>query len=152
VTYAPVAGTNKPALELIQQQVKVVGVDLRIQEVPVAQLASLQTTGEFSALWGNLTRADPDILRGSFSVAGANVYRIPQSPLEALLQAQAAEPDAAKRSAIVGQVQQEILTQGFYLPVTELTTVLGAGSGVHGVTFDASSRIQLHDAWKSDVA
>ncbi|GAA4844347.1 ABC transporter substrate-binding protein [Pseudonocardia benzenivorans] len=149
VTYAPVAGTNQPALELIQQQAKAVGIDIRIQQVPVAQLASQQAAGDFTALWGNLTRADPDLLRSQFSVAGSNFYRIPQSPLEPVLVAQAGEPDPAERTRLVGQAQQLLLTQGFYVPVVELTTVLAVGPTVHGVTFDASSRIQLHDAWKS---
>ncbi|MDT7652501.1 MAG: peptide/nickel transport system substrate-binding protein [Pseudonocardiales bacterium] len=34
-------------------------------------------------------------------------------------------------------------------PVAELTTPLGVGANTHGVLFDASSRIHLHDAWKS---
>ncbi|MCE0768614.1 ABC transporter substrate-binding protein [Pseudonocardia kujensis] len=151
VTYSPVAATNKPALELLQQQAKAVGIDLQVQEVPIAQASQLQAAGDFSALWYNVTRADPDILRGQFSTAGANLFRLPDGPLQALLTAQAAEPDPAKRTAIVGQAQQELLTEGVFVPVSELTTVLGVGAGVHGVTFDASSRIQLHDAWKSDA-
>jgi peptide/nickel transport system substrate-binding protein len=149
VTYSPVAATNKPALELVQQQAKAVGIDLALQEVPIAQAAAVQSAGDFSALWFNVTRADPDILRGQFSTAGANFFRIPQGPLQSLLVAQAAEPDPAKRTGIVDQAQEQVLTEGYFVPVSELTTVLAAGAAVHGITFDASSRIQLHDAWKS---
>ena len=40
--------------------------------------------------------------------------------------------------------------QRYYtVPVVELTTVLGVAADVHGVRFDASSRIQLYDAWKA---
>ncbi|WP_093075852.1 ABC transporter substrate-binding protein [Pseudonocardia oroxyli] len=152
VTYSPVAATNKPALELLQQQAKNVGIDLQIQEVPIANAAQIQTAGDFSALWYNITRADPDILRGQFSTAGANLFRLPDSPLQGLLTAQAAEPDPAKRTALVAQAQQEILAEGVFVPVVELTTVLGVGAQVHGITFDASSRIQLHDAWRSSSA
>ncbi|GAA1852103.1 ABC transporter substrate-binding protein [Pseudonocardia ailaonensis] len=147
--FANNAGSNKPTLELIQQQAKAAGIDVQVQELQIAQTPQIQASGDFSALWGNLTRADPDILRSSYSVAGSNYYRIPQSPLEPLLVAQAAEPDTAKRAQIVAQAQQVLLQQGFYVPVVELTTVLGVAPSVHGVTFDASSRIQLHDAWKS---
>ena len=149
LSFANNAGTNKPSLELIQQQAKAAGIDLQVQEFPIAQFPTIQSSGDFVAIWGNLTRADPDILRSSFSTAGANYYRVPQSPLEPLLQQQAAEPDPAKRTQIVAQAQQELVAQGFYVPVAELTTVLAVASNVHGVTFDASSRIQLHDAWKS---
>ncbi|GAA1850058.1 ABC transporter substrate-binding protein [Pseudonocardia ailaonensis] len=149
VTYSPVAATNKPALELIQQQAKAVGIDIALQEVPIAQAAAVQSAGDFSALWFNVTRADPDILRGQFSTAGANFFRVPQGPLQSLLVAQAGEPDATKRTGIVDQAQQQVLQDGYFVPVTELTTVLAAAANTHGITFDASSRIQLHDAWKS---
>lgn len=152
LSFANNAGTNKPSLELIQQQAKAAGIDLQVQEFPIAQFPTIQSSGDFVAIWGNLTRADPDILRSSFSTAGANYYRVPQSPLEPLLQQQAAEPDPAKRTQIVAQAQQELVAQGFYVPVAELTTVLAVAQNVHGVTFDASSRIQLHDAWKNDGA
>jgi peptide/nickel transport system substrate-binding protein len=145
-----VAATNKPALELIQQQARTVGIDIQVQEVPIAQAAQVQAAGDFSALWFNVTRADPDILRGQLSSSGANYFRLPAgTPLQSLLTAQAAEPDPAKRAAIVDQVQAEALKEGVFVPVTELTTVLGVAANTHGVAFDASSRIQLHDAWKS---
>jgi peptide/nickel transport system substrate-binding protein len=150
VTYSAVAATNKPALELIQQQARTVGIDIQVQEVPIAQAAQVQAAGDFSALWFNVTRADPDILRGQLSSSGANYFRLPAgTPLQSLLTAQAAEPDPAKRAAIVDQVQAEALKEGVFVPVTELTTVLGVAANTHGVAFDASSRIQLHDAWKS---
>lgn len=147
--FANNAGTNRPSLELIQQQARAVGIDLQVQEFPIAQFPTIQSSGDFVALWGNLTRADPDILRSSFSVAGANYYRVPPSPLEPLLVAQAREPDPAERAEIVAQAQETLLQQRFYVPVVELTTVLGVAPDVHGIAFDASSRIQLHGAWKS---
>ncbi|WP_181781882.1 ABC transporter substrate-binding protein, partial [Pseudonocardia pini] len=152
VSFANVAATNKPTLELIQQQARAVGIDVQVQEYPISQTPQIQSSGDFTSFWFNITRADPDILRSSFSVAGANFYRVPETPLEPLLTGQAAEPDPAKRTALVEQAQQEFLKQGFFVPVVELTTVLGVGASTHGVTFDASSRIQLHDAWKSDVS
>ena len=149
LSFANNAGTNKPTLELLQQQAKAVGIDLQVQEFPIAQFPTIQAAGDFVAIWANLTRADPDILRSSFSVAGPNYYRVPQSPLEPLLVAQAGEPDPAKRTQIVAQAQQSLIQQNFWVPVAELTTVLAVGADVQGVAFDASSRIQLHDAWKA---
>jgi peptide/nickel transport system substrate-binding protein len=148
LSFANNAATNKPTLELLQQQAKAVGIDLQVQEFPIAQFPTIQSSGDFVAIWANLTRADPDILRSTFSVAGANYYRVPPSPLEPLLVAQAGEPDPAKRTQIVAQAQKTLDQLGFWVPVAELTTVLGVGPNAHGITFDASSRIQLHDAWK----
>ncbi|WP_433279331.1 ABC transporter substrate-binding protein [Pseudonocardia xinjiangensis] len=150
LTFFSNAATNKPALELIQQQVRKVGIDLQLRERPISDATPVQQSGDFVATWGNLTRADPDILRTQYSTAGNNYFRLPPGPLDQLLADQAAEPDQAKRTAIVGQAQALLLQNTYTVPVVELTTVLGVASNTHDVRFDASSRIFLHDAWKSE--
>ncbi|MEW2502794.1 ABC transporter substrate-binding protein [Amycolatopsis sp. NPDC047767] len=143
------AATNQPALELVQQQLKAVGVDVVLKQLPIAQLAQAQTAGDFDLLWGNLTRADPDILRGQYSTQLANVYRIPAPGIDELLTRQAATTDAAQRKAVVAQAQQEVVRNAYVIPVVELQTELGVAPKVHDLDFEASSRIQLHDTWLS---
>lgn len=149
LTFYSNSATNKPALELIQQQVRKVGIDLQLRERPIADSSLVQQSGDFVASWGNLTRADPDILRSQFSTAGNNYYRLPPSPLDQLLADQAAQTDPVKRTALVGQAQELLLQNHSVVPVVELTTLLGFAGGTHDVRFDASSRIYLYDAWKS---
>jgi peptide/nickel transport system substrate-binding protein len=149
LTFFANAATNKPALELVQQQVRKVGIDLQLRERPISDLTPVQQGGDFEAIWGNTTRADPDILRTSYSTEAANVYRLSPGPLDQVLAEQAAQPDPAKRGELVGQAQDLLLQNHYALPVVELTTVLGVAADTHDVTFDASSRIFLHDAWKA---
>jgi peptide/nickel transport system substrate-binding protein len=149
LTWFANAGTNRPALELIQQQLKAVGIELQLDERPITDATPVQQSGNFVATWGNLTRADPDILRSQFATTGNNFYRLAPGPLDELLAAQAAEADPAKRTGLVGHAQQLLLQNYYTVPVVELTTVLGVAADVHGVRFDASSRIQLYDAWKA---
>jgi peptide/nickel transport system substrate-binding protein len=141
------AATNQPALELVQQQLKAVGVQLELKELPIAQLAQIQQAGQFDLLWGNITRADPDILRTWFSTRLSNIYKPPTTGLDASLDAEAAAADPAKRRSAVTQVQQEIARHAYTIPVVELQTELGVAKKVHDLRFDASSRIQLHDTW-----
>jgi len=150
ITFTPNAATNQPALELIQQQLRAAGIDLRIVQQPVASLAQIQTSGDFEAMWGNLTRADPDILRAYYWSGGANYYRFPPGPLDQLLTGQAAATDPARRAQLVAEAQQLLLGNYSVVPVVELTTVLGAAPGAQGIRFDASSRITLADAWKAE--
>ncbi|GAA2118583.1 ABC transporter substrate-binding protein [Actinomadura napierensis] len=147
VTWFANAATNKPALELLQQQLKAVGVQLVLQEKPIAQLTQVQRSGAFDLLWGNVTRADPDILRSSFSTRLANLYKLPATGLDGLLDGQAAASDQAERWELVAKAQRDIVQHAYTIPVVELQTELGVAKKVHGVLFDASSRIQLHDAW-----
>ncbi|MFF3588880.1 ABC transporter substrate-binding protein [Streptomyces sp. NPDC002387] len=147
VKWFPNASTNQPALELIQQQLKAVGVEVVLKQLQVTQFAPTLQSGDFDAVWGNVTRADPDILRSSFSTKLANFYHLPASSLDTALSEQAATVDAAKRRQLVTQAQQSLVQNAYYVPVVELQTQLGVAKKVHDVNFDASSRIQLHDTW-----
>jgi peptide/nickel transport system substrate-binding protein len=141
------AATNQPALELIQQELKAVGVQITLKEVQIAQLPQVQQSSDFDALWGNITRADPDILRSQFSTQLTNTYHLPPSTLDSILSGQAATPDATKRQRLVNQAQQLIVQNAYAIPVVELETELGVAKNVHDLDFEASSRIQLHDTW-----
>ncbi|WP_326580177.1 ABC transporter substrate-binding protein [Actinacidiphila glaucinigra] len=141
------AATNQPALELVQQQLKSVGVDVVLKELQISQIAQVQQAGDFDGLWGNVTRADPDILRSSYSTGLANAYRLPPSPLDSVLDRQAATTDAAERTRLVGEAQRLLVRNAYSVPVVELQTQLGVSRKVHDLDFDASSRIQLHDTW-----
>ncbi|MEV4630357.1 ABC transporter substrate-binding protein [Micromonospora sp. NPDC049523] len=143
------AATNQPTLELIQQQLKAVGVEITLKELQIAQITQVQQSGDFDALWGNITRADPDILRSTYSTALANTYRLTAGALDPVLTEQAATVDPAKRQALVNQAQDLIVRNAHVIPVVELTTALGVSKKVHDLDFEASSRIQLHDTWKS---
>ncbi|MFB7504355.1 ABC transporter substrate-binding protein [Streptomyces broussonetiae] len=147
VKWFPNASTNQPALELIQQQLKAVGVDVALKQLQVTQFAPTLQSGDFDAAWGNVTRADPDILRSSFSTKLANFYHLPASSLDTALSEQAATVDPAKRRQLVTQAQQSLVQNAYYVPVVELQTQLGVSKKVHDLNFDASSRIQLHDTW-----
>ncbi|MEU6228448.1 ABC transporter substrate-binding protein [Streptomyces sp. NPDC047042] len=147
ITWIPNAATNQPALELVQQQLKDVGIQVTLKQVQVTQLAPALQAGDYDAAWGNITRADPDILRSSFSTKLANFYRVPAGDLDTALSAQAATTDTAKRKQLVGEAQQLIVRNAYYAPVVELQSQLGVTNKVHGLNFDASSRIQLHDTW-----
>jgi peptide/nickel transport system substrate-binding protein len=142
-------GPNQTALELIQQQLKAVGIETTLKEYPIAQAQAVQKAGAYDFSWGNLTRADPDILRTTFSTKGANNTRLTPGPLDTALDAQAADGDTGKRATDAGTAQWLIVENGYAIPVFELTTILGLAKSVHGLAFEASSRLQFFDAWKS---
>ncbi|MEU6194872.1 ABC transporter substrate-binding protein [Streptomyces sp. NPDC047061] len=147
ISWFPNAATNQPALELVQQQLKAVGIDVVLKQLPVTQFATTLQSGDFDVVWGNTTRADPDILRSSFSTRLANFYHLPASSLDAALSAQAATTDTAKRRQLVTEAQQLIVRNAYDVPVVELQTQLGVSNKVHDLTFDSGSRVQLHDTW-----
>jgi peptide/nickel transport system substrate-binding protein len=143
-------GPNQTSLELLQQQLKDVGIELTLQGGDVPSFLEKQTSGDFDISWQNLSRADGDVLRTTFSSAAANTLRIDDPTLEALLQEQLATGDQAARASVLADAQERIASQYYQIPVHELTSILGTQPTVNGVTLGADSRLeQLTGAWKS---
>ncbi|MFH9550502.1 ABC transporter substrate-binding protein [Streptomyces sp. NPDC051445] len=147
ITWFPNAATNQPALELVQQQLKAVGIDVVLKQRQVSEFATTVQSSDFDVVWGNVTRADPDILRTSFSTRLNNSYKLPASSLDTELSEQAATTDTAKRGQLVEEAQKLIVQNAYNVPVVELQTQLAVTKKVHDLDFDSGSRVQLHDTW-----
>ncbi|NLS10766.1 ABC transporter substrate-binding protein [Nesterenkonia sp. MY13] len=145
------AAANAPSVELIQQQLAEAGITVELREAPIAEAAEIQAEGNFDASWGNITRADPDILRNQFSTEGANNLRLEPGELDELLAEQATEVDPDARAEMVAEAQEKITTEYHSIPVLELTTVLATRDTVHGLHYDSGSRIHLNDTWIEDA-
>lgn len=141
-------GPNQTSLELIQQQLKAVGIDVELEGSAVPEFLEKQASGDFDIVWGNLSRADGDVLRTQYSAATTKL-NIDDPELESLLQAQLAAGDAAERDKILADAQARIASQYYQIPVHELTSILSTQTTVHDVTFGADSRLNsLVAAWK----
>lgn len=148
VPYSASLAFNRSALELVQQQLKKVGVEASIKLLSPTESTQIQNTGAYDVLFYNVTRAEPDILRGQFSSQSRNLSKIqPGSGPDELLTQQESEPDPAKRKELVAAAQRVIVEQAYGIPLFELTQVLAAAPSVHGLTYEASSRLQFHDTW-----
>ena len=148
VVYAPLFTGSQAVLELTQQQLRAVGVDLVLRQVTPADQQAVLTSGDYDTYYYNVTRADADILRTQFSSTGRNVNkRAADDVLDPLLEKQLATADPQARADLVAQAQQEIVDEALAIPLFELAQSIGVAGDVHGVAFDASSRLLFHDAW-----
>ncbi|NAZ88299.1 ABC transporter substrate-binding protein [Kineococcus indalonis] len=137
------------ALELVQQQVREVGIDLQLKQSTVAEQNAQQASGDYDVLLYNLTRSDPDVLRTVFADTARDVNRRPHAAVDDALAAQAATLDPARRTELVAQASQQLLAEAHSIPLFELSTVIAASSKVHDLQFEGSSRLWFHDAWLS---
>ncbi|WP_423464112.1 ABC transporter substrate-binding protein [Promicromonospora sp. MS192] len=148
VTYTPVFTGSGPVLELVAQQLRAVGVDLTLRQLTAAEQTTAQDSGDYDLYYYNVTRADADILRTQFSTAQRNLsLREPDDVVDPLLDEQLGEADPGARDDLVADAQRAILDEGLAVPLFELAQSIGVRGDVHGVTFDASSRLLFHDAW-----
>ncbi|MFE4958219.1 ABC transporter substrate-binding protein [Streptomyces sp. NPDC056653] len=149
VIWASNFGPNQTALELIQQQLKKVGIQITLQSSTIGDYVALRQKGDYDFSWGNTTRVDPDILRTGFSSKLLNLGHLSDSELDGVLDKEASASDSAQRATYVAEAQKIVLDKAYQIPVFELTTVLGLSKHVHNLDFEASSRLQFHDTWLS---
>lgn len=149
VAYISNFGPNQTALELIQQQLGDSGIEVELWTGTVPDLRAGLAEGKFDVVWGNLSRADGDVLRTQFSATGGtNWYKIDDAELEAALAGQQSTADQAKRDEYLATAQQILVDQVYNIPVLELTTVVATDPQVYGVVLGADSRLsQLTDAF-----
>nr|WP_245678082.1 ABC transporter substrate-binding protein [Nocardia acidivorans] len=147
VLFAPAFAANQAILELTQQQVRAVGIDLRLEPASVAENTNRQNNKDYDVIYYNVSRADGDILR-QFAVTGRNLnVRSEPDKLDALLDQQLAATDAATRTRLLGEAQNAVLDDGLWIPTIELSQAIGVSKNVSDVKFDASARLQFHDTW-----
>ncbi|MDM8084937.1 ABC transporter substrate-binding protein [Cellulomonas cellasea] len=139
----------KDPLELVQQQLRQIGFDLRLNQVTIAEATAASADGEYDFSYGNLTRSDPDILRNLFSVNARNTNKRAAEPVDDLLDQQAAAVDPAERQRLVTEASRLLLEKAHSIPVVELSTTIAAADTVHDLKFEASTRLDFYDAWVS---
>jgi peptide/nickel transport system substrate-binding protein len=141
----------KEVLELVQQQLKVVGVDLQLKFTTIADVTAAQANKDYDFSYGNLTRSDPDVLRTVFASntarGGSNLRAA--LPVDAILGDQAAALDKDARQKLVDEAQTALINDAHSIPLYELSTTISANEKVHGLTFEASSRLDFYDVWLS---
>lgn len=142
-------GPNQTSLELIQQELKKVGVGLTLESGTVPQYLANTTSGDWDLAWDNSSRADGDVLRSKFSSAGAQSIGASDTTLDALFTQELSQSDPAERAKTFASIQQRIASQVDFVPVHELTSIIATAKDVHGIAFGADTRLdQLTGAWK----
>ncbi len=136
-----------PVLELVQQQLRNIGVELRLNKSTIGQVSLQQTSLDYSLWFFNLTRADPDVLRTVFLSSGRNVNVRGPLALDQTLQDSAASLDPGKRGALIQQASAALLEQGHVIPLVEAATVTAFREVVRGLHYEASTRLQFYDTW-----
>ena len=136
-----------PVLELVQQQLRQIGVELRLNKSTIGQVSLLQTSLNYELWFFNLTRADPDVLRTVFLSSGRNVNVRGPAPLDQTLLESAASLDGQKRGALIQQAASHLLDQGHVIPLVEAATVTAFRDVVRGLHYEASTRLQFYDTW-----
>ncbi|GAA4973608.1 ABC transporter substrate-binding protein [Pseudonocardia tropica] len=147
--YMNSSAQTQSAVEVLQQQLRSVGVDLTLSGGSAPDFLAAWQSGDFDAAWIAGGASDADILRTVYGRNGTNFYKVEDPQLDDLLTRQLAAVDQGARFALLAQVQKRIADQYYQVPVYENTGIIATTTAVHGVVFGADSRLDLLvGAWK----
>lgn len=132
--------------EQVQQQLRKIGVEVKLNAVPPAEYTEQQSAGNFDLTAVAVTRPDPDVLRNLFYSKGQNLWHLPPSKLDTYLEQQLTASTAKVRQDAVTKAVHWILDHADTVPLYEGALVHGVSDQVNDLTLDASLRLDLHGA------
>ena len=104
-------------------------------------------SGNYDLRLSDLTRPDPDVILAAFSSKFGRGLGAAEPDLDALLDQQSVAVDPARRTALVAQIQNRIIDQGYAVPIKESNTVFAVAPNVRGLWLSTPRWPVLHDTW-----
>ncbi|MFI1235986.1 ABC transporter substrate-binding protein [Nocardia salmonicida] len=145
---------NKPAYELIQQDLRKIGIDLKLDVLPIPDYTAAATQQKrWNIQVANQSRADVAVLEQVYSPQYTNSSKLaPENPLyqQAIdkLSAVSKTLDPGKRAEAAEAAQRFLLVdQVLTVPVYNPAQVTAASPRVHNVGYEAQSRNVFYDTW-----
>lgn len=144
------SGTWKQTAELVQAQLKEVGINLDVQPYEWATLTAGLTNGKHDMSLMGYTYSDPDVLflfaHSSQVGQGINWGRIKDSKLDQLIEAGRTATDAAKRAQAYKDVQALMIDQAYWAPIYNEEQFTAVNKRVSGVWMHPTKGLQYLDA------
>jgi peptide/nickel transport system substrate-binding protein len=143
--------------ELLQAQLKQVGINLALRTLTPAQQATYLPDGDYDLTVNYFTRADPGALQFIINPDVANSKALAErsaSPdvtahIQGLFAKAIQTTDQAQTTQAYDDLQDYLIDQGVSFPLFERVQEAGVNSHVHGLAFTSESFLRLNDVWKS---
>jgi peptide/nickel transport system substrate-binding protein len=142
--------------ELIQAQLKKVGINLSLRTLTTAQQATYLPAGDYDLTGNYFTRADPGALQFIINPDVANSKALAQrsaapdvtAQVQALFKKAIQTTDGNQTKQAYADLQNLLIDQGITFPLYERVQKAGVSSHVHGFAFTSESFLRLNDVWK----
>jgi peptide/nickel transport system substrate-binding protein len=131
-------------LQLMQQQLKDIGMEATLDNVTVAGLTERQTSKNYDMAVSTLTESDPTMVRNILQLftPAADLEAAGLTPLFATEQGIA---DPEERKELFAELQKIVLEEGFALPIFEGAQITGVSPDVTGVRYDFKAYLNFYD-------
>jgi peptide/nickel transport system substrate-binding protein len=156
LTLTYLVAINSPGPQLLQSQLKDVGINVQIEVLTAGQLVTREKAGSYDLTESYLTRGDPSVLGAILDAAvvksppGINTQDARTAAKVGSYFAQgAATTNQSQRAAVYADLQKYIIEHGVAFPVYERVQVSGLSSKVRGFAWTSESFLRANDIWKS---
>jgi len=151
-----ISTSNTAGAQLLQDQLKKVGIDFQIKVVTAAQRTTLEAAGEYDLDESYYTRADASILGATLdlsvvkSAPGTNTQDAATAKqVSAYFAEGLSTTDSTKRDAVYADLQQYLVEQVVTVPVYERVQVAGISKDIQGFAWTSESFLRANDIWKA---
>lgn len=139
------------AAQLVQQQLKPLGIDIQVQNFEYATLLSKCGAGEPAAFFGAYTFYNADILSILFASrnirsGGLNFTKFSDPTVDAELTTAETTTDATQRQRSLQQIQRTLIDQAPMVPIWTDDIYGVVSSRVHNVKLDVGGNVMLQAA------
>jgi peptide/nickel transport system substrate-binding protein len=156
LTLVYLVAINSDGPQLLQSQLKQVGINVEIKVLTTGQVLAIEKSGDYDMTESYLTRGDPSvlgsILNTQFVKAGAGVNtqtKAQAAQVTSDFSQGLATVDTKQRAAVYGELQKYVIEQGIAFPIYERVQVSGLSSRVHGFAWTSESFLRANDVWLS---
>ncbi len=126
--------------QMLQDQLKQVGVDLASRQTTFSNALGDVADGRYHLAPFLFSNSDPDILRTCFHSSnvdgGFNWSKVSNSQLDAWLEEGKQVMDEAERHEIYAEIQQHIVDQAMILPIRDYVNLNATSAKVEGLRYD----------------
>jgi peptide/nickel transport system substrate-binding protein len=139
-------------IQVLQQQLRAIGVNLQLDLVTAAQYESELPAGNYDFAMVALAHQDPDVLRSEFSTTtGDNRAWLSASDpdvatFDQIEQQQLETSDLAARLKDAAEGQQILLQNNYFYPLAQLAQVAGVSDKLTGVEYSAAGYLNFYNA------
>ena len=142
--------------EMVQAQLREVGILLNIKQTDTAALFALLRQGSQQMVLGWRGGSDPDVMRPLFHSAFFDKspvarIRFRDERLDRLLVQGTQELNQARRQVVYREVQEIILRNALVVPLWNRHALVGARSSLRDLALDARGALSLYDAWLAEA-
>ncbi|WP_067499652.1 ABC transporter substrate-binding protein [Actinoplanes sp. TFC3] len=146
-----------PGAELLQAQLKQVGINLTLRTLTTAQQATYTTEGSYDLASTYFTRADPGALQFILNPQVANSKALAQRSatpevikgIQDLFAKALGTTDQKQTKQAYADLQDYLIDQGVVIPLFERLQYAGVSAKVTGFAFTSESFLRLNDVAKA---